>query len=311
MDALSRLIRLARLRGSVDVRCLVAGSHTLDNPATEKGRAPFHVLLSGACTLELPDRSIDLVAGDMVLLPRGTEHRVHVAGQGAAAGVTRRDDAPLALITNVAGAEGGLDDPVDLFCGHYTWGTGPGQVLMDMLPDVVHVTLERGDAGEDDGTALGSLSALMRDEARRAGPGTEAVLDALSDVLLTLALRGTPGLGGAVWLASTHDVVRSVHEAVLSDPAHAWRIEELAALNAMSRATFIRYFTRETGMSPGDFLTRLRMLLATDMLTRTDRSVAAIAAAVGYGSESSFGRIFRLTTGDTPAQLRRAARALQ
>ncbi|GAB1340723.1 AraC family transcriptional regulator [Streptomyces sp. E-15] len=334
MDALSRLIRLARLRGSVDLRCLVAGRYTLDNPDAGRGQAPFHLLLSGACVLQLPGRRIEVAAGDMVLLPRGVAHRMHARGPRAATDVERRDAGPYTLVTDAASASatrgardgeegGGPGAPVDLFCGHYTWEAGPGQVLMDMLPDVVHVSLTSGpdaDAdAEDAGSAeyggpgrlgrLGPLSGLMRDEAARAAPGAEAVLDALCDVLLTLALRGTPGLGRTLWLASARDVVRTVTEAVLRDPAHDWRIEEFAGLVSMSRATFIRHFVRETGMNPGDFLTRLRMLLAAEMLTRTDRSVAAVAAAVGYASESAFGRAFRVTTGDTPARLRRAARA--
>lgn len=133
-------------------------------------------------------------------------------------------------------------------------------------------------------------------------------MDALCDVLLTLALRGTPGLGRTVWLASADDVVRTVTEAVLGDPGHDWGIEKFASLNSTSRATFIRHFSRETGMNPGDYLTRLRMLLAADLLTGTDRPVGAVAAAVGYSSESAFGRAFRLATGGTPARLSRAAR---
>lgn len=323
MDTLSRLIRLARLRGSVDLRCLLAGRHTLDNPEAGTGRAPFHLLLGGTCVLELPDRRIDVAAGDMVLLPRGVAHRMHVRGRRAAPDVERRDAGPYTLVTDTTSDDtvndrdeeerGGRDIPVDLFCGHYSWEAGPGQVLMDMLPDVVHVSLADVTDAERSSTGcverLGPLSALMREEARSAAPGAEAVLDALCDILLTLALRGTPGLGRTLWLASAHHVVRTVTEEVLRDPSHDWRIEEFAALNTMSRATFIRHFARETGMNPGDFLTRLRMLLAADMLTRTDRSVAAVAAAVGYASESAFGRAFRVTTGATPARLRRAAQA--
>ncbi|MDX3097077.1 AraC family transcriptional regulator [Streptomyces sp. ME19-03-3] len=321
MDALSRLIRLARLRGGVDVRCLVGGRYTLENPDAGAGQAPFHLLLSGTCDLELPGRRIEVTAGDMVLLPRGAAHRMHVRGRRTATGVERRDAGPYELVDNTRAAEVAVraqtsrpaqDDPVDLFCGHYTWEPGAGQVLMNMLPEVVHVPLGTGEGGGPSSFGhlgpLGPLSDLMRDEARRSAPGAEAILDALCDVLLTLALRGTPGLGRTVWLASADDVVRTVTEAVLGDPGHDWGIERFAALNSMSRATFIRHFGRATGMKPGDYLTRLRMLLAADLLTGTDRPVGAVAAAVGYGSESAFGRAFRLATGSTPARLRRAAR---
>ncbi|MFE0630038.1 AraC family transcriptional regulator [Streptomyces sp. NPDC058864] len=301
MDTLSRVVHLARLRGSVDIRCLIAGSHTLDNPAGGTGSSPFHLLLEGECTLELPDRSIDLRAGDMVLLPRGTEHRVHTHGPGPATSVEHRDVGPYALVSGAAPDDDAV--PVDLFCGHYTWEPGAGQVLMGMLPEVLHVPL-----GAGAGSPLALLSAFMRDEARAAGPGTEAVLDSLCDVLLTLALRGVSGVSRVAWLASTRGVVRTVTDAVLRDPAHDWGIEKFAALNSMSRATFIRHFGRETGMNAGEFLMRLRMLLAAELLAETERPVSEVAAAVGYASESAFGRAFRLAAGDTPARLRRAAR---
>ncbi|MGW3243808.1 cupin domain-containing protein [Streptomyces sp. NPDC001070] len=298
MDTLSRVVRLAHLRGSVDIRCLIAGRHTLDNPADGTGRAPFHLLLEGECTLELPDRRIELRVGDLVLLPRGTAHRVHTHGARPATSVDRRDVGPYTLVGNEP-----APGSVDLFCGHYAWGPGAGQVLMAMLPEVLHVPLGAGPAAP-----LTLLAAFMRDEAGTAGPGTEAVLDALCDVLLTMALRSVSGGGRAAWLASTRDIVRTVTDAVLRDPAHDWGIAKFAALNSMSRATFIRHFGRETGMNAGEFLTRLRLLIAADLLTGTDQPVAAVAAAVGYSSESAFGRAFRLAAGDTPARLRRAAR---
>lgn len=301
MDTLSRVVHLARLRGSVDIRCLIAGRHTLDNPAGGSGSSPFHLLLEGACTLELPDRSIELRVGDMVLLPRGTAHRIHTHGPGPATSVDRRDVGPYALVSGTAPGDDAV--PVDLFCGHYTWGPGAGQVLMGMLPEVLHVPL-----GTGAGSPLALLGAFMRDEARAAGPGTEAVLDSLCDVLLTLALRGVSGMGRAAWLASTRGAVRTVTDAVLRDPAHDWGIEKFAALTSMSRATFIRHFGREAGMNAGEFLMRLRMLLAAELLTESEQPVAAVAAAVGYASESAFGRAFRLAAGDTPARLRRAAR---
>ncbi|MFF3946324.1 helix-turn-helix domain-containing protein [Streptomyces sp. NPDC001902] len=95
---------------------------------------------------------------------------------------------------------------------------------------------------------------------------------------------------------STRAPVRTVTDAVLRDPAHDWGIEKFAALTSMSRATFIRHFGREAGMNAGEFLMRLRMLLAAELLTESEQPVAAVAAAVGY----AFGRAFRLAAGDTP-----------
>jgi AraC family transcriptional activator of mtrCDE len=61
-------------------------------------------------------------------------------------------------------------------------------------------------------------------------------------------------------------------------------------------------------MAVGEFMTGLRMAIAADMLADGDRTVSAIAAAVGYRSESAFGRAFRLATTTTPARFRANAR---
>ena len=74
----------------------------------------------------------------------------------------------------------------------------------------------------------------------------------------------------------------------------------------MSRATFIRHFQAATGMTFGRFLARARLMTAADQLVGTDLSVAAIAAAVGFRSESAFTRAFRAEIGETPARFRRS-----
>ena len=240
---------------------------------------------------------------------------MHVPGRRTAMGVEHSDTGSYELIANTThtrtkkSGQEEADIPVDLFCGHYNWVPGPGQVLMDLLPEIVHVPLGGTRGGVLGYPApVGQLCDVMRGEARAAGPGSDAILDGMCDVLLAMALRHTKGLERAVWLAAAEGAVRIVTEAVLNDPGHDWSIEKFATLNSMSRATLIRRFTRETGMNPGDFLVRLRVLLASDLLTATDRPVNAIATAVGYASESAFGRAFRLATGSTPTQFRRSAR---
>ncbi|HXT93393.1 MAG TPA: cupin domain-containing protein, partial [Trebonia sp.] len=77
MDAISTLIRMARLEAAIDVRCLLAGRHVLDNPAAQ-GQVPFHLLLEGECVAELDGHSIALRPGDVLVLPRASQHRIRV-----------------------------------------------------------------------------------------------------------------------------------------------------------------------------------------------------------------------------------------
>jgi helix-turn-helix protein len=61
---------------------------------------------------------------------------------------------------------------------------------------------------------------------------------------------------------------------VLEEPGADWTIERLSRQVAMSRATFLRRFVRETGMTVGAFLTRARMMAAAQLLSTSDATVA-------------------------------------
>ena len=193
---------------------------------------------------------------------------------------------------------------LDLFCGHYTFGAGAGAMLFRSLPDPVHVSFGRS-ADSDD--VLRMLSALMRGEAQHEGAGTAAILSALCTVLLTMVLRTARGSAtdATLWTAASDARISGGHRAVLADPGADWSIERLSRAAAMSRATFIRHFSRSTGMTVGAFLTQARLMTAAELLQTTESTVATIAAQVGYRSESAFSRSFRLATGATPGQFRR------
>jgi AraC family transcriptional activator of mtrCDE len=309
LDAVSRLIRLARPEGTVDKRCLLAGRVLLDHPAPTSGEVPFHLLLEGACTLEVHGVAIELVAGDVVLLPRGPAHVVHSGGGRALPVREERGAAFTTVRTDGGGSAGdGADDgadgqPIDLFCGHYLVTPGAGEIFFGTLPDVVHARL--GPGGNE---RIRLLSALMRAEADLPELGTPAILSALCEVLLAMVLRRAPDratAGTPPWTALADPRLRAVTDAVLEAPGHDWTLAELARVAAMSRATFARHFSQQTGMTVGAFLTQVRMMAAAELLGTTDLPVSAIASTVGYRSTSAFGRVFRSATSVTPAAFRR------
>lgn len=150
------------------------------------------------------------------------------------------------------------------------------------------------------------LSAVLRREAETDGAGTAAILSALCDALLAMTLRKTGLADTVLWTAATDERIRAVVDAVVREPGADWPIARLAKVAAMSRATFIRHFTRDTGMTVGEFLTHARLMTAADLLTTTDDTIGSVAARVGYRSESAFSRAFRVATGSTPARFRRS-----
>ena len=91
------------------------------------------------------------------------------------------------------------------------------------------------------------------------------------------------------------------------DPGRAWTLQMLAARVGMSRSVFALRFKQTVGATPMEYLTRWRMLLAGERLKIPGESLGAIALALGYESESAFGKAFRRVMGCSPRQHSRAA----
>lgn len=70
-------------------------------------------------------------------------------------------------------------------------------------------------------------------------------------------------------------------------------VPELAALAGWSTSHFSAVFRRATGYGVLEYQTRLRMSLARTLLDTTDRTIASIAAEVGYSDSLYFSRQFR------------------
>jgi AraC family transcriptional activator of mtrCDE len=84
-------------------------------------------------------------------------------------------------------------------------------------------------------------------------------------------------------------------------------VASLAERCHLSRATFAREFTRRVGTGPLEFLTTLRMELASRLLVQGRQDTGAIGEAVGYRSEAAFNRAFTRHAGITPGRFRRSA----
>jgi AraC family transcriptional activator of mtrCDE len=300
MDAVSRLLRMARLGASLDKRCLLAGATRMDVAKSSELEAPFHALLAGECLLQVGTTMVEMRPGDVVVIPSGSAHRVTTSGSGRLRGTTETAGDAFVTTRSTRGGE-----PVmDLFCGHYTFDAGAGAVLFRSLPEPVHVSFGRSADGDE---VLRTLSALMRREAQRDGRGTAAILSALSTVLLAMVLRSSRGatMTTALWTAAADDRIAGAVEGVLDDPGADWTIDRLSRAATMSRATFLRHFGQETGMTVGAFLVRARVMAAAELLSSSDATVATVAGQVGYESESAFSRAFRTEIGTTPARFRR------
>ncbi|MDT0462691.1 GlxA family transcriptional regulator [Streptomyces gibsoniae] len=85
-------------------------------------------------------------------------------------------------------------------------------------------------------------------------------------------------------------------------------VEQLAARAHMSPRTFARRFQQETGTTPYRWILRQRVLLAQELLERTDETMDAIADRTGFGTAAALRHQFGRALGTTPAAYRRTFR---
>jgi AraC-like DNA-binding protein len=74
----------------------------------------------------------------------------------------------------------------------------------------------------------------------------------------------------------------------------------------ISEKTLYRYFKSSLGISPREFIEEMKLQKARRLLQNTDYDMNYIIDSCGFGSEKSFYRIFRKSTGQTPGNYRKA-----
>ena len=100
-------------------------------------------------------------------------------------------------------------------------------------------------------------------------------------------------------------------EAMHSGLHRSWSVESLARQARMSRSVFALKFRTVLGQAPLEYLTQWRMYKAGAMIRSNNMSFSEVASAVGYGSESSFSRVFKREMGVAPREYRRKCALLQ
>lgn len=83
------------------------------------------------------------------------------------------------------------------------------------------------------------------------------------------------------------------------------RVSDVVRELAVARRALEQRFVRLMGRTPAAEIRRVRLEEAKRMLVETDRSIAYISRATGFGHQDLFSRVFRRSVGMPPSQFRR------
>ncbi|MEZ0537579.1 AraC family transcriptional regulator [Caldicellulosiruptoraceae bacterium PP1] len=86
---------------------------------------------------------------------------------------------------------------------------------------------------------------------------------------------------------------------------HPIHVEQLSKICNLSKSHFCYIFKTTMGLTPLDYLTKLRIQKALELLGNSNLSVTEIAYEVGFNSVTSFNISFKKWTGITPTECRK------
>ncbi|MBT2502220.1 AraC family transcriptional regulator [Curtobacterium sp. ISL-83] len=295
----------------VEVRGMLTGGFAVRGPWVARGTVtrPFKLiaLVAGSASVIVdgpggPQGPVDLAAGDVVLL----NHRTHLEVRGGGPGVAQTLlPEPSFDSMALAAADASRDD---ILIGGWIQVSPAGEAMLGaVLPGLVHVQAARPAADR-----LASLVGGLFDEASSGRLGSAFALRQHGQLLLLEVLRSyleqeQPPTG---WLRLLADeplapALRLIH----AEPGRPWGLVELARAAGMSRTSFAERFRTVAGVPPLAYVSRWRMLLAERALRDPDVRIGALAAELGYGSDSAFSTAFKREVGESPARYRRRVRS--
>lgn len=103
--------------------------------------------------------------------------------------------------------------------------------------------------------------------------------------------------------------LRPVLDAVAAEPAGDHSLAAMAARAMVSERHLTRLFQRQVGVTPGQYVTRVRPEAAQTLLDTSDAGTEAVARRSGFGSDETMRRAFLQLLGITPAAYRQRFRA--
>ena len=125
--------------------------------------------------------------------------------------------------------------------------------------------------------------------------------------LLNVFAQYLADLGGRQAIACSEvepEAVASAKQFVQSHAEEPIKLERVVQHVNVSRFYFCKLFKKATGLNFTDYLSRIRIERARNLLLNPDLRVSEIAFEVGFQSLTHFNRVFKHTVGQSPTQYR-------
>ncbi len=301
MDVLSETLSVLSPRSTLSAGLQGGGEWALRFPPHEGVK--FNAIIRGACWLlvEGVESPVRLETGDCFLLTKGRSFTLTTdLGREPVDSQPAYDRA----VDGIARCNPG--DDFFLIGGRFTFQDSRILPFTDTLPAAVHVQCNTEQA-----SVLRWALLQLAAELKLGYPGGALMAKNLAHMMFVQILRlylTSQEHTGVGWLyAVMDDKLCAVISAVQRQPAHRWTVPELSSIARMSRSVFAQRFKKVVGVSPIEYVTRWRMLIAAEQLRHSRQTIATIAFSLGYESESAFSSAFKRVMDCAPKHFQKRA----
>ena len=146
-----------------------------------------------------------------------------------------------------------------------------------------------------------AMALAVLEEEQGEVPGEAASSQAYA---MLMKLRSLPGRGRP---AAGSPLVEAAVAIIQEEFPFLEGVDDLAERLEVSSAHLGRVFTKKTGISPGKYITRVRIEFAKLLLRHPDTTITYVAEASGFANANYFAKVFRRETGLSPSEYLQAA----
>jgi AraC-like DNA-binding protein len=309
MDPLSEVFGSMRIQDAIYTRLEATAPWGFHYPENRDPRIRFGLLVRGSALLKFKNQrqTIPLSAGDVFISILSKEPFTlvdHPRSRVADYRELRKLEVDCVIHYGGGGA------PTTLVSGSFGLNAFDAPLISTILPRYLHLRLDQNRSH-----AFQSVLDLLAAETAQPGIASSRLISCLYESLFVYAIRAyasSPEAPPKGWLAAVSDkhlgkAIQAMHASL----DRSWSVESLAREARMSRSAFALKFRTVLDQTPLEYLTKLRMYKAAGMIRSDHMSFSEVASAIGYGSESSFSRIFRREMGEAPREYRRKCALLQ
>jgi len=106
----------------------------------------------------------------------------------------------------------------------------------------------------------------------------------------------------------SNEILSNVINYITNNLSKNININDLAELVYLHPNYFIKYFKKHMGSSPKNYMNKLRLEKAKELLLISELSIIDISKEIGYSDSCYFSKYFKKKTGFTPSEFRNIKR---